>query len=338
MLPIERVFGTIMGNPVDRIPFTLTLSLYGAKLINCPLNEYYSNPVEYANGQTAVIDTLEPDIIFSPFALVKEAEAFGSVTAIAGKNAPTLRSPAINDASAISSLQLPDSSNHPSLNYLLESTRLLAEKYKNQIPVAAVCASPTELPALIMGIEGWLDTLLFHPDKAMEMMELTSAFFVDFANSMLNAGASCIVTLGNFTNPAIITRQMALELTLPVLQQNYAKIKGPIIFHHGGPTMNPFLDMYLQLPNIAGIVISPKDSFEETRRIAGNDLTVFGNLNGPLLWKYTPKVIEKLTMEILENRRADHHFILCSSNADVPYDTPLENLKIINRIIKNNQW
>lgn len=334
MQAIERVFGTIMGNPVDRTPFTLTASLYGARLTGCQLSEYYSDPEKYFQGQMAVVNEIEPDILFSPFAVVKEAEAFGSVSIYSGNNPPNLKKPAISDHSGISSLQMPDPENHPSLNYLTESTRLIAEQYKGQIPVAAVCTSPTELPALIMGIEAWLETLLFHQEEARQIMELTSRFFVQFANTLLSAGAACIVTLANFSNPTIITRKIAEETMIPVLKENYAQINGPIIFHHGGPDIIPFLDLYPKLPNLAGVVISPKDSFEETRKIAGNDLTIFGNINGPLLWKATPKIIEKWTNNIIENRKDDSRFIFASSNSDVPYDTPLENIKVISKILK----
>lgn len=335
MLPIERVFGTITGHPQsDRIPFTLTASLYGARLTGCEVGEYYTNPEKYYKGQVAVLNEFEPDIIFSPFALVKEAEAFGSEAAYFANSAPNLKRPAISNFNDIHSLSLPDLENHPCLQFLTESTQMLAEKYKGQVPVAAICTSPTELPALIMGIEGWLDTLLFHPDEASKLMELTSQFFISLANKLLENGASCIVTLANFSNPTILTRKIAEEKMIPVLKESYAKIRGPIILHHGGPQILPFLDLYPQLPNLAGFVLSPKDSFDQVREVVGDDLTLFGNLNGPLLWKASPKTIEMWTREILKNRKDDNHFIFATSNADIPYDTPLENILSITKLLK----
>jgi uroporphyrinogen decarboxylase len=335
MLPIERVFGTIMGNPKpDRIPFTLTATLYGARLTNCKVEEYYSVPEKFCRGQIAVVNEFEPDIIFSPFALVKEAEAFGSSIAYIAHNAPNLKKPVFENFNDIHSLSLPDLENNPGLNYLIESTRMLAEQYKGQIPIAAICSSPTELPALLMGIEGWLDTLLFHPEEASRLMQLTSQFFVALANKLLANGASCIVTFANFSNPTILTRGIVQEKMIPVLKESYAQINGPIIFHHGGPPIIPFLDLYPQLPNLAGIVISPKDTFQQVREIVGNDLTVFGNLNGPLLWKANPKTIEKWCTEILNDRKDDAHFIFATSNADIPYDTPLENIRTIKKLFK----
>jgi uroporphyrinogen decarboxylase len=183
-----------------------------------------------------------------------------------------------------------------------------------------------------MGIEGWLDTLLFHPDEASRMLELTSQFFVALANKLLANGASCIVTFANFSNPTILTRGIVQEKMIPVLKECYSQINGPIIFHHGGPPIIPFLDLYPQLPNLAGIVISPKDTFKHVREIVGNDLTVFGNLNGQLLWKANPKTIEKWSFEILNDRKDDQHFIFATSNADIPYDTPLENIRAIKKL------
>lgn len=335
MLPIERVFGTIQGSPGDRVPFTLSLSLYGANFAGCGLSEYYSRYNNYVCGQQAIVNELEPDIIFTPFALVKEAEAFGSVPVYLNNNAPNLMKPAVSKHSEISSIRLPRWEDHSGLNYLIECTRALAEKYRGQLPVAAICCSPTELPALIMGIEGWLDTLLFHPEEARHLMEITGEFFVEFANALFLAGASCIVTFANFSNPTIITRKIAVETMIPVLQKYYSRLKGPVIFHHGGPDILPFLDLYLKLPNLVGLVISPKDSFEDARKIAGQEIALLGNINGPLLLKANLETVNRWTENLLKSRKSDHRFILASSNADVPLETPLINLKAISRLVKH---
>ncbi len=329
MLPIERVFNRLQGKPVDNIPYAPLTPLIGARLISCPLKEYYSIPEKYDQGQAAVNDAFEPDILFSPFGLVIEAEAFGSKAVYFEKSPPNLRIPAITEAGDIDKIRIPDIENHPRLTYLRESTRLLAKRYKDQIPIAAICSSPTELPALIMGIENWIDTLLFHPAAARRLMELTSRHFVDFANALLTDGASCIFTPASFSNPLIITHRIAKNVLVPVLRENYARINGPIVFHHGGARLIPFLELLHNLPNVAGFVIDPRDSFDEARGIMGAGPAIMGNLNGPLLLKNSPQTIESRCLRILENRKADTKFVFTTSNADIPYDTPIENIRII---------
>ncbi len=43
MTALERVMAAIEGKMQSRPPFTMTLSLYGARLTNCPLSEYSEN-------------------------------------------------------------------------------------------------------------------------------------------------------------------------------------------------------------------------------------------------------------------------------------------------------
>lgn len=334
MLPIERVFNRLQGKPTDRVPFAPLTSLYGARLTSCPLDQYYTNPVSYFQGQKAVVESIEPDILFSPFALVMEAEAFGSKAAYFEKNPPNLKIPAVSGFEEIQKLTAPVIENNSRLMYMIESTRLLVEQYKNQIPVAAIVSSPTELPALIMGIENWIETLLFHPSEAQQMINLCSEYFVSFANIMLSLGATCIFTPASFSNPTIITKHIAETVMVPEMHKVYARVNGPIVFHHGGARLMPFLDLLHNLPNVVGFVLDPRDSFDEAREIIGNDLTVMGNLNGQLLLKANPKIIESWTIKLLENRINDRKYILTTSNADIPYDTPLENINIIVSTIK----
>jgi uroporphyrinogen decarboxylase len=150
MLPAERVFSRLQGKKTDRVPFAPLTPLYGARLTSCPLNQYYFDPASYLLGQKAVVDLVEPDILFSPFALVMEAEAFGSKAAYFEKNPPNLKAPAISGFEEIRKLRAPNIENDRKLMYMIESTKLLVEQYKNQIPVAAIVSAPTELPALVI--------------------------------------------------------------------------------------------------------------------------------------------------------------------------------------------
>lgn len=334
MNPIERVFNRLQGISTDRVPFAPLTPLYGARLISAPLNQYYSDATLYFQGQQAVVDFIEPDIIFSPFALTMEAEAFGSKLAYFEKNPPNLKIPAISDFSEIEKLIGPDLDKNPQLVYLQESTRLLVDIYKDQIPFAAIVSSPTELPALIMGIENWIDTLLFHPEEALQLIELTTDYFVRFSNRMLDLGASCIFTPASFSNPTIITRKIAKDILVPELHKAYARVNGPIVFHHGGARLLPFLEILNDLPNVVGFVLDPRDSFDEARSIIGNELAIMGNLNGPMLLKATPKIIEQWTLNLLDNRKEDPKYIMTSSHADIPYDSPLENIQTIVSTIK----
>lgn len=334
MKPIERIVARVQGQPTDRMPFVPVTTLYGAKLANIHLDNYYRDATLYAAGQTAVVDHFEPDILFGPFALVYEAEAFGAQLAHFNNNPPNIKTPAIANYEDISRLKMPEIEMHAGLSFIVDSVRLLASKYQNEVPVAAILASPTELPALIMGIENWIDTLLFHPDEAQQMLMITSQFFVKMAEQFQQAGATALVTMVNFCNPTIVPREIAANKLIPVLDKAYAQVKLPIFIHHGGARLLPFLGLFNGLPNVIGFVADPRDSLPEIRSKIGNGTALMGKLNSSHLPKVPAKKVEQWTLEILEEAKNDPCFFFSTSNADIPLETPYENLEIMAKTVK----
>ena len=64
MTSTERVVAALSGKFADRRAWTATLSLYGARLRGAPPERYYRDPRLYAEGQFAVAERFEPDLIF----------------------------------------------------------------------------------------------------------------------------------------------------------------------------------------------------------------------------------------------------------------------------------
>lgn len=330
---LERIAAILEGRPPDRPAYTLTLSLYGARLTACPLTEYYRNPASYLKGQEKVVERFDPDILFAPFALTLEAEAFGSELIFIPDNPPNIRKPVFRNPEDFSGLECPEISARPGLSYLLESVRLLSKKYGDQKPVCAVLTAPVDLPALIMGIDMWIETLLFHEHPAQEILDKTSRHFIAFANALLDAGAGFIALPTVFTHPSFLYKKLIDERMLPLLHAAFSQVKGPIVLHHGGNTLVPLLTDYLALPNVAAFALDHRDSPAEARRIVGPERLLLGNLNGPTLSSLPLDKIMAQVNRILEYRKDDPRFIFCTSSADIPWNTPPETLlAIVERI------
>ena len=332
---IERVFAAVEGKPVDRPAVTLTLSLYGAKLTGCPIEEYYSNPQAFANGQSAVNEEFQPDMLFTPFALATEGEAFGSKVAYPNNYAPNIARPAVGSAEEAARLSIPDVDSHPRLLFIRESIRLMAAQHGGKVPIVGVMFSPIDLPALIMGIDAWLDTLLFDEALAKRVIDMTTRFFIKWANALLSDGANLLIFPCNFSNPEIVTEKILKEVAIPVYQEAFSQVKGPMVIHHGGARIAPFLAHYNSLPNVAAFVIDSRDTFHESRQKVGANRVLLGNIDGPTLLKKDPETISEECNKLLSDRCNDRHFIMATSNADVAYDTPIENIHAMVRAAKD---
>ena len=326
---LQRILATLAGTPVDRRAIAPVLSLYGARLTECPLDIYYSDPVAYARGQEAVREILQPDALFGPFDFPGVGAAFGSELHWMPQHAPNLRRPAVRTLAEWDRLALPDPDAHPRLLFLREAIRRMAEAHRGQMAIVACIMSPIDLPAMILGLDTWMELVLFDRAGAKRVMERMVPFFVQLANGFFAAGATCLVMPCAFASPAIVTREIASSFALPEMRAALTQLLGPVLVHHGGAPMLAHLDLLVGLPAAAGYVMDETDDLPRSRQIAGPGPVLFSGPMGPRLPGMTKIDVAAQCRVILENRREDTRFALCTCGPDVPWHTPPENIHAI---------
>ncbi len=329
MTSIERVLAAIQGKPADRPPVSLPLSLYGARLTNCPLPAYYTDATAYARGQRSVRETIGADILFGPLCLPLEGAAFGSQIRYYDKQPPNLHRPAVAAAEDIARLVVPDIDAHPIPLFFNDAVRLMATEHGREVPIAAIATSPIDLPAMILTLEKWIEMLLFNPQAAEAMLAITLPYFVSRANAFLKAGATFVVTPIALISPRVVTSQIIKKTLLPVLRRAFEQVSGPLVVHSGGAALVPALPWLANFPNVAGFAISAGESLTQARKILNNKSVLIGNLEGQRLDRENVAQIKKKCASTLREQQNDPHFILGTAGGDVPYDTPIENLLAI---------
>lgn len=325
----ERVMAVLRGEPYDHRPVALTLSLYGAKMTGADLKRHYTNPSVYAEGQTMVRERFRPDIILGPFALSLHGAAFGGELQWLPDQAPNLKRPPFRSPEEIKRL-VPV---NDSLDYLIEALRLTAEMNQGTALTAAVTLGPSELPIMLLGLEKWLDTALFDRPEAERILGLTSEWFGDWSNKLFDAGAAFIVAPMVFANPSIINRDILENLVLPAAGRTLERLRGPLIVHHGGARLEPFIAEYAGLPNIGGFVIDPRDAMAAAADLIAPGQVILGNVDGPALATKTAEQVAGEVDEVLSGMGTGKNFIAASSGADIPVETPPGNIDTIIRKI-----
>ncbi len=334
MNSMERIGAVLSGSTPDRRPFTLTLSLYGARLTGVSAPHYFADPALYAAGQRAVVDLCEPDIVFSPFAFALEAAAFGAVVERFVDAPPLVKKPAFSSALDIGTIKRPDLETDPRMQFLVESALTVVQDQHGTRPVAAPIAAPCDLPALLLGMDQWLDTILFNPDLAVQWGKLATDHFESLAAAYFKAGVNFIVSPVMMSNPAIMHPELAERTILPILREAFGHVPGPVVFHHGGNPLSKHLNSIKELPNVAGFVVDERDALTVSRRALGAAPLLLGNLSGPHFSHRSPADISERTTRILRDRETDPNFILASSNADIPFDTDPDCIIAVRKAIE----
>jgi len=333
---MERIGALFTGAPIDRPPFTLTLSLYGARLTGCSCASYYSNPDAYAEGQRAVVELCSPDIVFSPFALALEAAAYGAMLDFPEDGPPYLKKPAYKSIHGLVVPRPHSISSSPHLSYLIKAAEKVVADQNGARPVAAPIVAPVDLPILLLGLETWLDMLLFKPDEARLWGQLALDHFISLSKAYSDAGINFVVTPVMLANPLIVNPDIARRTLLPVLSDAFAHARLPIVFHHGGNKLGQSLGMFRDLPNLLGFVLDERDSLVEARQQVGPDLLLLGNLNGPSIPYRSVDDIKRRTISILLDRNGDPKFIFASAGADIPYGTGKEKLVALRDLLSGD--
>lgn len=323
----QRVMGTLMGQPVDRLPVFAVLGAYGGKLTNTDMRTLFSDAAAYVAGQKAVQSAFGFDLVMTPFVYSTIAEAFGGETAWSENQAPNMKRPGARSAAKALMMPMPDPLLTGRLPVVLEATRRLADCYKEQVPIIAVLPGPGILPSLIIGMEQWMETVLFDEELAQKLLDHTAPFFVSWANALLTAGADCLVITEGMAAAEIAPRALFAERFMPHLSTTFAQINGPKVLHHTGGRMNHNLDLFPGLAGLVGVAVSSKDDLTEARRLIGPDLNLIGNLDNLSFPAVSAEVLFEMSRSCLHAAAPSGHYILANSGADIPLTTPPENLR-----------
>ncbi len=326
MNSMGRIQATLSGQPLDRRAFAPVLGLYGARLTHCPLEQYYTDPAAYARGQSAVRETFQPDVLCAPLAFASIGAAFGSELVFLDTLPPNLRRPAIQSVEQWDSIVFPDPDIHPQLLYFRDVIRRMAAEHRGEVPIAMVIPIPADIPAVIMGLETWLEIVLFDPAGAQRVMDTIVPFYVRLVNGFFAAGATFVVMPCGFASPAIVTREIVTNFTRPILAKVLAQLRGPVVLHNVGAPLLAHLDLLTGLPAVVGFIVDQRDDLAQARCVAGPDNVLFGGLDCANIGQLTAAEVEDRCRAILEERRQDARFVLGTSGPDVAWNTPPENI------------
>jgi uroporphyrinogen decarboxylase len=323
----QKVMNTLSGQPVDRLPVFAVLGAYGGKLTGTDLRTLFSDASAYVAGQKALQKEFGFDLVLAPFDYSSIAEAFGGEVAWSADQVPNMKRPAVRKAADALLLPLPDLRSAGRLPMILEATRQLAGLYKEQVPIIAVLPGPGILPALLVGIDQWMETVLFDPELAQRLLDYTAPFLVSWANALLTAGADCLAVTEGMATASIAPRDMFAEQFLPHLRDTFSQIHGPKVLNSTGGCMNQVLDLLPGLDGLVGVMVGSKDDLAEARQLVGPDLTLIGNLDNLTLPAISAGKVYETSMERLRTAAPSGRFILANAGADIPQATPSENLR-----------
>ncbi|GAK54957.1 uroporphyrinogen decarboxylase [Candidatus Vecturithrix granuli] len=325
---IERLNAAIKGEILDRIPVFCNLVDQGAKELGMSLQEYYAKGEYVAEGQIRMREKYGYDNVWSLFYVGKEAELLGCRKILFAQDGPpNVQDFVIKSYEDIPKLQIPDNIiDHPAFQEELTCLRLLKAEVGGKYSIVAYITSSMTLPVLLMGMEKWLELLLWGPpDLRDELLSKCHEFFTREMAAYRKAGADALVYSNPFGSTDTIPLKFFREHALPWIEKDVNAVGAEgLVYYCGTSRMNAVLDVVIERTGITAYNLSPFDDVVEGKRIiAGRALTV-GILNDLKLIDWSHDEIRCEVKRILEAGMPGGKFVF--GTMGMPYCIPEENI------------
>lgn len=326
----ERVMNRIEGKPVDQIPNLCILMTFAAKYIGVTYDCYVQDHRLLVEGNVRCCEDFGIDMLSAISDPVRETADLGAEIVIPYDDVPFAPMAFINNSADLLKLHLVKPENGRRMSDRVAAVSLYREKVGNTYPVLGWVEGAFAESCDLHTVKKMMTSLLDEPDFANDLLEFCTQQAILFAQAQIDAGAD-FIGIGDAA-ASLISKRMYRKWALPfekrvidAIHKKGAKAK----LHICGNTNHLLSDM---LESGADMIdIDWMVDFKNAVEIFGVSASVCGNFDpvSVMLKGTTGQIVEAVTDCIVDS--SSNTFI--AAGCEVPGQTPVENLKMVNQVI-----
>ena len=326
---MDRLVAAISGSACDRIPVFCNLLDQGAKELGISLEEYYAHGDYVAEAQIRMREKYGHDNVWSLFYVGKEAELLGCNKIIFAKDGPpNVEDFVIKTYDDIHKLEIPDDvSTHPAFEEGLKCLRILRKEAGGAYPICAYITASMALPALLMGMDKWMELLFLGPVAVRdELLAKCHDFFVKEMRVYRQAGADVLIYSNPFGSTDLVPIKYFMEHALPWIEKDIRAVGTQgIVYYCGMARFNNVIDGVLERTGIGIYYLSPLDDIAQGKKIiAGRGLTC-GVINDIQLIDWSKEEIRQEVKRMIDAGMLGGKFLF--GTGVMPYSIPEANIQ-----------
>lgn len=336
MTPREILAAAIEGAPAPRIPIFCNLFDQGARELGMSQRQYYSKGEHVAEGQLRMNRRYGYDNVWSLFYVGKEAEFFGCQNILfADDGSPNVADFVIKSWDDIARLDVPaDITDHPAWAETATCLSILRAELGATHPICAYVTASTSLPALLMGMDQWMELLLTGPaDLRDHLLDKCCEFFRQEVAAYRAAGANVLVYSSPLGSTYFVGRKRFEQFSLPWMQRDLAPggVDG-IVYYCGMAPFNEVIPDVMDTLDIAIHYVSPLADLAQAKRVVQDRLPLHGGkgltcgvIDDIKLIRWTPEQTRAEVKRICDIGKAGGHFLF--GTGVMPMAVPDDNIR-----------
>lgn len=334
---MQRLSAAVKGEISDRIPIFCNLFEQGPREMGMSPQEYYLRGECVAEAQLRLKAKYGYDNVWCLFFAGKAAEILGCKKFIYPEyGPPNVADYIIKDYHDIMNLKIPDDIvSHPAFAEERKCINLLKKELAGNSPICAYISSSMTMPALLVGMDKWMELLLSGPaDIRDEMLNKCHEFFIKEIQAYRSLGVTTLVYSNPFGSTDTISRKFFMQYSLPWIEKDIRAVGAQgIVYYCGMSRLNAVIETVLERTGIDTYYLSPLDDIKESKSIVGNSALTCGVINEIQLSNWTIEDIQREVKRIIDAGmagRSDHtvgaKFIF---GAGLPAEVPDDHIKML---------
>lgn len=296
---MERLAAAANGHIIDHIPVFCNLLDQGARELGMSIEQYFSNGEYVATAQLKMLEKFGHDNVWSLFYVGREAELLGcNKICYADDGPPNVEDFIIQSYDDIAKLDIPaDIASQPKFAEIAKCLAILKREVGGKVPICAYVTASMSLPAILMGMEKWMELLMLGPADVRDLLlEKCSTFFRRELAAYRNAGADIIIYADPYGSTDIIPMKLFQNLSLTWMQRDLAGLDlTGLVYYVGAARLNSVLELVIQRLGFQTYYPSPLEEVTDSMQIINGRGLCAGVINDIRLLDWTP---EQVRMEV----------------------------------------
>jgi len=328
---MSRLRAALRGEAADRVPIFCNLLDQGARELGLSLKDYYADGQCVAEAQLRMQRRYGYDNVWSLFYVGKEAELLGCRKIhFAADGPPNVGEMIIRRPADIERLRVPEELEaEPAFEQPARCLRELRRQAGGTTPICAYLTATMTLPALLMGMERWMDLLLNGPFLERDrLLEKCHRFFVREAEAYRRLGADVLLYSNPFGCTEIVPPRLFREMSLPWVERDVAAAgREGLVYYCGSAASNAVLGPVYERTGLEAYYLSPLDDLAEALAILDGRALCCGIINDIKLATWSREEIFAEVRRLMHTGRASRRFLF--GTLVMPYSIPEANIQAL---------
>lgn len=329
MTPLEILVAAATGQAAPRIPVFCNLLDQGARELGMRAKDYFANGEHVAEAQLRMLRRYGHDNVWCLHYVGKEAELLGCRDILfTDDGAPNVADYVIKSWDDIAKFEIPaDVTQHPAWQSIADCLAQLRSEVGATHPICAYLTASTTLPAILMGMDKWMELFLLGPvDLRDELLRKCSDFFRRQIAALRAAGANVLVYSTPFGSPYFVGKEKVKTVILPWMQRDLQPGgTDGVVYYCGMAPFNNVIDLVFDELDIKTHYISPLDDLAEAKRLINSRGLTCGVIDDIKMIHWSEQQTRAEVKRIIDIGKPGGHFLF--GTGVMPLAIPEANIR-----------